>query len=423
MKTIVISVASVFLLAGCIPFIPEPNGMSPDEFAVFLKKSSTDQFGVPAIDSINHPGRVAVAVEETLGRLRNKGSDLERQCSALIPRSLPVVSTVDAPAGYGLDDRFNAVSNAFKSLGTACFIGDLSACQQTQSYAMRWATEAELNRPRGGRHDSVFWNDTLTVNMRLVLPMLSALGIAEERIPMPKSDRARFDPWVESIVKINEHMMRQEGRYDPPVSARKAAHNHAMQSSNAYMALGAWLGDVDYFENGLEQWKITLNSMRGDGSLPIETRRGARALFYQGRAITALTLTAEIASSQGIDLWAWAPSEDKTIHMPVKFLIDALENPNLVFPYARINHAPGPSKDWRRQDVASGSTFGWVASYMSRFPEHPNTVRMQNRVLGVSAVPENRLTVHLDSAVKRGGTVGGDWNVVNGRCLFGEGAL
>lgn len=300
MKKIVISFASVFLLVGCIPFVPQPNGMDPDEFAVFLQESSTDNVGIPTIDVINHPGRVAVDVEETLDRLRDNGSTLERQCSALIPRSLPVISTVDAPAGYGLDDRFNAVSNAFKSLGVACFVGDLDACQKTQSYAMKWVTEAELNRPRGGRNDPVFWNDTLTVNMRLVLPMLSALGIAEEPSLMSESGRARFDPWIESVVKSNEHMMRRERRYDPPVSARKAAHNHAMQSANAYMALGAWLGDVDFFENGLEQWEITLNSMRGDGSLLIETRRGARALFYQGRAITALTLTAEIANAQGV---------------------------------------------------------------------------------------------------------------------------
>lgn len=423
MKKIFISLVGVFFLAGCIPFNPTPNGMDADEFAVFLEVSSTDKLGRPTIDAIENPGRVVVATEETLQELLENGIDLNRQCSAFVPHSPPVISNVDAPSGYGLDDRFSAVSNAFKSLGTACFVGDLDACEKTQSYAMRWVTEAEMNRPRGGRHDPVFWNDTLTVNMRLVLPMLSALGIAEDRSPMSESDRARFDPWIESVVKSNEHMMRREGRYDPPVSARKAAHNHAMQSANAYMALGAWLGDVDFFENGLEQWEITLNSMRGDGSLPIETRRGARALFYQGRAITALTLTAEIAAAQGVDLWAWAPSEEKTIHLPVKFLIDALENPDLVLPYARVNHAPGPNKNWRRQDAGSSSTFGWVASYMSRFPEHPNTIRMKSRISDSSSAPRNTLTVHLDNAVKRGGTVGGDWNVVNGRCLFGGGAL
>jgi hypothetical protein len=408
------------LLAGCQASVHDPSRLDSNEFTAFLQASKPEEIGTPTVATIEHPGRVVVPVEETLERLRDKDINVERRCSEFIPHSSSVFSEVYSPRNYGLDERYYAVQKAFKSLGEACFVGDLEACKKTQSYAMRWATESGVIRPRGGGYDAVFYNDTLTINMRLVVPMLSALGVAEARSPMTKAHREIFDSWIERIVSANEHMMRREGNYDPPIFVRKAAGNHAIQSANAHMALGAWLGDPDFFEKGLEQWSITLSSMRADGSLPVETRRGSRALFYTGRTIAALTYTAEMATSQGIDLWSWAPSENQTIHLAVRYMIDAMVNPDLVLPYARVNKAPGPSEDWRRQDVVSESIYAWVAPYMARFPNHPNTIRLQNRISDERESPHSLTTYNLDKAVMRGGTAKGDWNMVNGRCFFGE---
>ena len=198
--------------------------------------------------------------------------------------------------------------------------------------------------------------------MRLLSPMLAALGVAEEFSPMPEDERSIVIPWLVKITDNFEHGMRHDGSYgggNAGTTARRAAHNHAVQSSNAQMSLGSFIGKSQRFNVGINQWFITLASMRGDGSLPIETRRGARALFYQGRTITALSSLAEKAKVQGVDLWNTAPKETQTIHLAVKFLIDAIENPNLVLRYASTNHAPGPSKNYKRQDIGAGSTFGW----------------------------------------------------------------
>ena len=73
----------------------------------------------------------------------------------------------------------------------------------------------------------------------------------------------------------------------------------------------------------------------------------------------------------------------------MKFFIDAIENPDLVLRYASTNKSPGPSKDFKRQDIGTGSTFGWIAPYMARFPDHPNTTRMLNRVTDLDAVTHN----------------------------------
>ena len=109
------------------------------------------------------------------------------------------------------------------------------------------------------------------------------------------------------------------------------------------------------------------------------------------------------------------PTKTQTIHLAVKFLIDAIENPNLVLRYASTNHAPGPSKIIRGKISVQ---VGWVALYMARFPDHPNTRRMQNRV--GYPVTHNYLTLSLDEQIQKNGTGSGDWNFVNGRCFYAK---
>ena len=408
---------AVVTLSGCQTITPKSNGMAEDEFTKFLNLSAPYSVDKPLITKVPSPGRVAV--DALLRRTEVEGKNI---CAvADIDQTVSVLADVSAPEDYGLDDRFNKVSDQFKRLSEACLAGSQVSCRTIQISSLKWATESKLNRPRAS--DGGKWNDTLTINMRLLSPMLAALGVAEEFLPMPEDERKVLMPWLTKITENFEHGMRNEGSYEggrEGTTSRRAAHNHAVQSSNAQMSLGGFVGDTELFNTGISQWFITLESMRGDGSLPIETRRGARALFYQGRTITGLSSLAEKAEAQGVDLWNTAPSETKTIHLAVKFLIDAIENPDLVLGYASTNKSPGPSKNYKRQDVDGGSTFGWIAPYMARFPDHPNTKRMLNRVKYAENEIQNYLTISLDRQVQFNGTGSGDWNFVNGRCFYAK---
>ena len=404
-------------LSGCQTTMPKPNGMAEAEFTEFLKASAPSSIDEPLIHTLRHPGKVSVNAMSRRTYVNGKNI-----CAATdIDRTVIVLADVSAPEDYGLDDRFNTVSEQYKRLSERCLAGSQVSCRTIQISSVKWANESKLDKPRNT--DGGKWNDTLTINMRLLSPMLSALGVAEEFSPMPDDERSIVIPWIVKITDNFEHGMRHEGSYKggrDGTTARRAAHNHAVQSSNAQMSLGAFIGDGDRFNIGIQQWFITLGSMRNDGSLPIETRRGARALFYHGRTITALSSLAEKARVQGVDLWSTAPSKTKSIHLAVKFLIDAIENPDLVLGYASINKSPGPSKNYKRQDIGTGSTFGWIAPYMARFPDHPNTKRMLRRVSDPDAAIQNYLTMTLDRQIQMNGTGSGDWNFVNGRCFYSE---
>ena len=60
-----------------------------------------------------------------------------------------------------------------------------------------------------------------------------------------------------------------------------------LSSAVAHMQLGILIDNDKEFKKHLEIMK-QFKHQRKDGSLPIEIRRGGRAMFYQGRAMNAL---------------------------------------------------------------------------------------------------------------------------------------
>ena len=346
-------------------------------------------------------------------------------CQRYSNRPLPDVLHDLVGTSEDVDDRYLPVAAKLRELGARCLMEDKTACGTIQSYALDWAQNSKLGDPRGGYDDNIYWEETLTINMRLLVPMIAALSVAEQYSPLESSDRETLNRWLKRKVDQYEHGLRHLGRYKGGrhgTTARRAANNHAVQSSIAAMSYGAWVNAKKYFETGIEQWFITLGTMRSDGSLPVETRRGARALYYHGRTITGLIQLAERAAVQGIDLYGSAPGPNKTIHRSVTFFIDAMEQPDLVLQYAKVNHHPGPSKNYKIQDLGSiESTMGWIAPYMARFPNHPNSQRLLARRASDHSEVSNYLTGRLDLAVRLNGRLGGwrgEWIGVDGECFY-----
>ena len=76
---------------------------------------------------------------------------------------------------------------------------------------------------------------------------ISPLGAANRRVP---------DRWLKRKVDEYEHGMRGAGSYKGGkhgTTARRAAHNHAVQSSLVAMSYGAWTNDRKYFKTGVDQ--------------------------------------------------------------------------------------------------------------------------------------------------------------------------
>ncbi len=393
MRQILISIALLFSCIACQTSQP----FTTDDRKLVLRP------GVVAVDVLSRKSEL----------VKNKKL---AYCASRSPK-VPVFSNVSAPEGYGLDRRYNAVSHAIRKAGSACLAGNQESCRNIQIGALSWSQESSLESPGGNRDTSRYWNNTLTINMRLLNPLISALAVAESSEPMPRKDRELINTWLKKILQNFSHGMRSSGRYSGGkygTFARKAAHNHAIQSSLAAMSYGAWVGNSRSFRIGLEQWDITIGSMREDGSLPIETRRGARALFYHGRTLAALIQLAERANLQGIDLYNRKLSTGKNLHKAVKFFIDTIREPSIIIKYAKTNYVPGPNKDYTTQYLGGpgSSTFAWIAPYIARFPNHANT----QALISIKAY-ESPLTWEVVHAVKKNGE-SAEWIGVDARCFY-----
>ena len=167
--------------------------------------------------------------------------------------------------------------------------------------------------------------------------MMAAYSFAKQVINVPDEDDKIIKEWFKKIVKKNQHLMYGKTYdYGGASGTPKRAHNHALSSAVSHMQLGILLNDSKLFRTAFKNFEAAIRYQRKDGSMPIETRRGGRAMFYQARAMNALAVIAILAENQGYNIWDYEYKE-KNYHNIVKFFIDFTENNEIVFKSVSYN--------------------------------------------------------------------------------------
>ena len=254
--------------------------------------------------------------------------------------------------------------------------------------------------------------------------MMSAYSFARQLIEFTSEEEKLIEDWFIRTVKRGEHLMYGE-KYGDRTGAKgvpMSAHNHALSSAISHMQLGIILNDNKLFRKAFKNYEHAIRYQRKNGSLPIEVRRGGRAMFYQGRAMNELAVIAIIAEHQGYNIWEYDhKGKGKNFHNLVKFFIDFTENNEIVFKYAKEMKAPGPAKDYKNQDlkIRRSSNWGWFYAYATRFPNHANIKRIEGWVKNPEGLNKYQLGFvrHYNNIGKR---MFGDasWTVVEANCHF-----
>ena len=328
---------------------------------------------------------------------------------------------VKAPIGYGLDDRYDYALSKFSNFTFPCSGGNIEACEYVKKTILNWAKADAAKRTGPSDHEGRHWNDTLTVNLYVASPMLAAYSFAKQVLNVPQEEDKIIKNWFKKIVKKNQHLLYGK-TYDNggAMGTPKRAHNHALSSAVAHMALGVLLDDNILFRKAFRNYEAAIRYQRKDGSMPIEVRRGGRAMFYQGRAMNALAVIAIIAEHQGYNIWE-LDFKGKNYHNLVKFFLDFSENNQIVFKYAKENRFPGPAKNYKVQDLKSNSSsnFGWFYAYATRFPDHENIKRVKTWIKNKDETNgyQRRIMQQFKNLNKRGfGSA--SWTVVEPFCHF-----
>ena len=328
---------------------------------------------------------------------------------------------VEAPKGYGLDDRFDNALDKFSNFSRPCGGGNREACENVKRIILEWANADAAKRIGPSDHEGRHWNDTLTVNLYIASPMLAAYSFVKQVIDVPSEEDQIIKKWFMKIVKKNKHLMYDQiyKKNTQAIGVPKRAHNHALSSAISHMELGVLLNDEKLFRKAFKNFEAAIKYQRKDGSLPIEVRRGGRAMFYQGRAMNALAVIAIIAENQGYNIWDYE-YKGRNYHNLVRFFIDFTENNEIVFKYAKEMKSPGPAKDYKIQDLnRSSSNWGWLYAYATRFPDHDNTKRIKNWSQNLSDLNNyQKKIVYQFNNVSKVGFGHASWTVVEPNCHF-----
>ena len=128
-------------------------------------------------------------------------------------------------------------------------------------------------------------------------------------------------------------------------------NNHRILADAVQSVWGSVIGDAKLYAKGAERYRATLGGAREDGGLPLEIRRGSRALWYQRLALSGLTIIAETAATHGDDLYA-VEVDGRGYDRVLGYFISALRAPVLVQASAAANYIPGPQADYLGQDFS-----------------------------------------------------------------------
>jgi poly(beta-D-mannuronate) lyase len=168
-----------------------------------------------------------------------------------------------------------------------------------------------------------------------------------------ESQQAWFQvEWTLSGIGISDSVLVNDATLDPAEQKRVTAwldaashksisfekpgdtgNNHHDWRALHAIAIGITASDDQLFQFGVTTYRQAIAEINADGAFPKEMARHENATGYQGFALEPLILIAQFAARQGVDLYGYQ-ANGHTIRDAVVFFGKAVENPDLIKPYA-----------------------------------------------------------------------------------------
>ena len=294
--------------------------------------------GATALDpetwQVKRPGLVLVdPAARALELQRLDAAERRRLCPAAQSEGdpAPVIRLVGPATASGADPAAQPFTLIVMADAAAGLAGDRAAAGAALALVARWAQADALSDlvEAGPDHNNA---NTLYSLKRVLLGLLPAWPLLVARAePAPELRRSVEDWLARRVADADEATGPAATRASESAPGN---HNHQRLMREAVvMAYGALTGDAAKFRRGGRIFLATLREMRPDGSLPLETARGPRALWYQRHAVASLVMIAALAELQGYDL-AGVEVEGRRLAHAVDFLLGAIAEPSRLAAYA-----------------------------------------------------------------------------------------
>ena len=268
---------------------------------------------------------------------QNPSSDARKACLAVDADAkwlnIEVIKGLTTTEGYGTDRSGNQYAWAVMVLSGRALAGDKRAEEMLKTFLLKWADASAFSETEK-IHDAYY------ALKRLMLPTVVAYSIIRDGLS--DDEKQKLIVWIDPLVRRTDQIF--EGSVD--------YNNHRYLADSVLMAWGSLTGDQELYQKGLDRFRVILDDARADGSLPLETRRGARALWYMRQSLTSMTVMAEIAAGGQDDLFDATASDGKKKSMwtVLSYWMNGMTNPILVNAYSAENYIPGPEQDFMKPD-------------------------------------------------------------------------
>lgn len=247
--------------------------------------------------------------------------------------------------GYGSDNRPEELTWYVMVNGGRALAGDTKAAKDLHQTLLKWAKA-------GAFLDSDAEHDTYYALKRYMIPLVINYAIIAESLPA--QDKQLIDQWMDKVIRPLDK------KFDGDVDH----NNHRYLADSTLMAWGAYRGDEKLIEIGRNGFLKALKAAKPNGALPLETRRGKRAVWYMRHALSSLVTIAEIDRQLGGSLYQTSV-EGKTLATIVNYFVSAHRSPITILPDAAQNYIPGHKFDYLQQDTDYMRRRGHDRHYMA----------------------------------------------------------
>lgn len=161
--------------------------------------------------------------------------------------------------------------------------------------------------------------------------------------------------WIVKVVQQTQNY------YDTrrQKSSGDAQNNHLYWAGVEIAAAGIVANDRKLFDWGIETYRVGIDQIQPDGSLPQEMRRGQRALHYHLYALAPLVYLADFGEVNGLHLYA---ERDYAIRKLADLCTQGLKDNSFFV------KATGVAQDTPDGPPAA-EQISWARIYVSRFPD------------------------------------------------------
>ena len=251
---------------------------------------------------------------------------------------------------------YSASSGPYKELGTQI----VDAADDYRTTGSREAAECVLAKMQAAAKDGVFTGKMSSSQAYYVQGwVIGAIAIAYLKVRdsgLVSADREQeILPWIVNVVHQSMNYFdtrRQKGTGD-------AENNHLYWAGVEVSAAGIAANNRQLFDWGMNTYIDGVAQIQPDGTLPLEMRRGQRALHYHLYALAPLVYLAEFGQDNGLNLYA---QDNYAIKRLAEVSSQGLINNSF---FAKATGIP--------QDAPKGpptaEEISWAKIYVSRFPD------------------------------------------------------